>query len=31
MPRCYEFDISLQEIQPRIWRRLLQAKAEFDR
>jgi hypothetical protein len=23
MPRYYEFDISLQEIQPRIWRRLL--------
>ena len=23
MPRYYEFDIALQEIQPRIWRRLL--------
>jgi len=23
MPRYYEFDVSLQEIQPRVWRRLL--------
>lgn len=23
MPRCYEFEAALQEIEPRIWRRLL--------
>ena len=30
MPRYFEFDVALQEIQPRIWRRfLLRATSSF--